>query len=595
MAAWPRQQSWGEWLRAFGLLVPMVLSRPARVARVLQELEPLAAIGPVTLTEVHDVLAPRLSTLAHEAPRRRFGRVFVGTPHAARGRAFRVVFVPGLAERVFPQRIREDGLLLDDRRQAIGDTLVCQPARAADERLQLTLAVGAARDRVYLSFPRVELNESRPRVPSFYVLDIVRAIEGAIPSSLEIAARAYRAGRSRLAWPAPDAADRAIDAFEHDLATIGALLAPRGGAAVKGRARYLYELSPELQRSLTSRWMRWHRRQWDVADGLVRSVADTTAPALARQRLGTRPYSLTALQRFSSCPYQFVLSAIYRLAPLEEPAPLQRLDPLTRGDLFHRMQAHVLRRLQADQMLPLAPDLLPRAQKLLEWSVTAVGREAYDKLAPAIERVWHDEIAAMSRDLKIWLEHLSREGAEWTPERFELAFGLERDEGRDPHSTPEPARVDGRFLVRGSIDMVERHRQTGLLRVTDHKTGKNRTERGQTIVAGGRILQPVLYGLALEALSPDAKVYAGRLWFCTSAGGFTTHEIPLLDNARSTALEALTIVDRSIERGLLAARPDRDACTYCDFVPVCGRQEERRTRRKDAATFADLDALRRLP
>jgi ATP-dependent helicase/nuclease subunit B len=595
MAAWPSAQRWGDWLRALSALVPTVLAQPARVLRVLQELAPLSAIGPVTLREVREVLAPRLSTLTHEPPRRRFGRVFVGTPHAARGRVFRVVFVPGLAERMFPQRIREDALLLDHRREGLGDSLVRQPSRAADERLQLMLAAGAARERLYVSYPRLELNESRPRVPSFYVLDIVRAIEGVIPSASRVAERAYREGGSRLAWPAPDQAARAIDAFEHDLSTIGALLASHDPIAVKGRARYLYELSPELQRSLTTRWMRWHRRQWETADGLVRTVPETTAPALARQRLGARPYSLTALQRFAACPYQFMLAAIYRLAPLEEPAPLQKLDPLTRGDLFHRIQTHALRKLQSMHLLPLSSETLPRAQKMLEWSVTEVEKAAFDDLAPAIERVWRDEMAAMSRDLKIWLERLAEEGAEWTPERFELAFGLEDRGDRDPASSPEPARVDGRFLLRGSIDMVERHRQTKMLRVTDHKTGKNRTEAGTTIVAGGRVLQPVVYGLALEAFSPGDEVYSGRLSFCTTAGGFTQHEIPLLEGARKTALQVLEIVDRGVEHGLLAARPDREACAWCDFTAVCGRDEERRTRKKDPARFADLDALRSLP
>lgn len=595
MAAWPEEQRWGDWLHALTTLAPTVLARPARVLRALQELAPLSAIGPVTLREVREVLAPRLSTLTHEPPRRRFGRVFVGTPHAARGRAFRVVFVPGLAERMFPQRIREDALLLDHRREGLGAVLARQPARAADERLQLMLAAGAARERLYVSYPRIELSESRPRVPSFYVLDIVRAIEGVIPSASRVAERAYREGGSRLAWPAPDDPSRAIDAFEHDLSTIGALLASRDPLAARGRARYLYELSPELQRSLTTRWVRWHRRQWETADGLVRSVPETTAPALARHRLGARPYSLTALQRFAACPYQFMLAAIYRLAPLEEPAPLQKLDPLTRGNLFHRIQTHALRKLQSMHLLPLSPETLPRAQKMLEWSMTEVEKAAYDDLAPAIERVWRDEMALMGRDLKIWLENLAVEGAEWTPERFELAFGLEDRGDRDPASSPEPARVDGRFLLRGSIDMVERHRQTGMLRVTDHKTGKNRTEPGTTIVSGGRVLQPVIYGLALEAMSPENKVYSGRLSFCTAAGGFTYHEIPLLDAARRTALQVLEIADRGIEHGLLAARPDQEACRWCDFTAVCGRDEERRTRRKDPSRFSDLDALRELP
>ena len=137
----------------------------------------------------------------------------------------------------------------------------------------------------------------------------------------------------------------------------------------------------------------------------------------------------------------------------------------------------------------------------------------YDRLSPAIDRVWQDEIGVMTQDLRIWLEKLADEGAQWTPERFEFAFGLPDTEGRDAHSTPEPALVDGRFKLRGSIDLIERHQKTGFLRVTDHKTGKNRTREGQTVVDGGRVLQPVIYGLALKALFPDETVFSGRLFY----------------------------------------------------------------------------------
>jgi ATP-dependent helicase/nuclease subunit B len=374
---------------------------------------------------------------------------------------------------------------------------------------------------------------------------------------------------------------------------MGRLLA--GGAdSVRGRARYLYEISPELQRSLTSRWHRHHRRQWEPADGLIRST-DMTKTALAAQRLGTRPYSLTALQRFASCPYQFLMAAVYRLAPLEEPAPLQKLDPLTRGDLFHQIQAAAMRRLQADGLLPLSVEALPQAQQVLTEAIRAIEKVEKDRLSPAIDRVWNDELAAMTADLREWLQRIAEEGAEWTPERFEFSFGLPDLLGRDERSRPDPSLVDGRFQLRGSIDMIERHRQTRFLRVTDHKTGKNRTREGQTVVDGGRILQPVLYGLALKALEPDETVFSGRLFYCTAAGDFKSYEIPLMGEAPARGLEVLEIIDRAIQHGTLAARPARDACSLCDFDAVCGHREETRTARKDPALFADLDALRKMP
>ncbi len=595
MGAWPRLADagwrWGEWLRVLGDLAPRVLRQPARVLRILQELGPLAEVGPVSLREVREVLTPRLLTLTHEPPRRRHGRVFVGTPASVRGRSFLVVFVPGLAERVFPQRLREDALLLDERRNLLAAPLPMQKQRADEERLQLRLAVGAAARRAYLSWPRVELQESRQRVPSFYVLDVARAIEGRIPAYATLRDRAFAAGGATLAWPAPDDPTHAIDGFEHDLSMLYQLIREPDRARARGRARYLYELSPHLQRSLTGRWARWQRR-WHVSDGLIQTTAGT-APGLARQRLGARPYSLSALQRFADCPYQFQLSAIYRLAPLEQPAPLQRLDPLTRGSLFHQIQAEFFRELERNGLLPIPERRVDAARKMLDWAITAVSTQARDDLAPAIDRVWDDELASIARDLRGWLEGLAADSRQWRPERFEYSFGLPGDLNRDPRSVPAPAHVDGRFFLRGSIDLVERRLDQPLLRVTDHKTGRNRTTLA-TMVDGGRVLQPILYGMALEAVTGE-RVEAGRLSYCTAAGGFTVHAIALDDTSRRRALEVLEVVDRAIEHGTLAARPAEGACRWCDFLAVCGADEERRTGRKPAALFADLDALRRLP
>jgi hypothetical protein len=596
LATWRDARSWGEWLADFEALVPRVLRQPARVQRVLAEMAPLATVGPVPLGEVRDVLAARLLSATHEPPRRRGGRVLVGTPQAARGRRFRVVFVPGLAERVFPQRLREDALLLDARRAELAAPLPMVETRADDERLQLRLAVGAATDRLYLSYPRLELAESRPRVPSFYVLDVLRATTGAIPRYQALSDLAFENGHASLAWPAPPDPASAIDDLEHDLATLWPLLRLPAAdqAAANGRARYLLELNPALRRSMVERWSRWQPR-WSPADGLTR-VQPLTASALADERLTARPYSLTALQRFATCPYQFQLAAIYGLAPLEAPAPLQRLDPLTRGSLFHEIQTAFFRRLKQNDLLPVTPARLKAALGVLDWAFTTIVPAAYDKLAPAIDRVWRDEIEGLRRDLRIWVERqVVADGAQWVPERFELAFGLPADDARDPASTREPVRVGPQgFLLRGSIDLVERRLHGPALRVTDHKTGRNRTSIA-TIVDGGRLLQPVLYSVALESLTGD-RVEEGRLSYCTTAGNFTTHAIVIDDPTRRRGLEVLEIVDRAIEHGMLAARPGQigahGACTYCDFRAVCGGDEARRTAKKPMPP--DLEALRRL-
>jgi ATP-dependent helicase/nuclease subunit B len=111
----PKAAKWDEWLPRLQALARFALRNPYGVLALLAELEPLTAVGPVSLAEVAEVLTPHLSTLRLEPPKRRFGSVLVAGIEEARGRVFDAAFVPGLAEGIFPQRIREDPLLLDVR------------------------------------------------------------------------------------------------------------------------------------------------------------------------------------------------------------------------------------------------------------------------------------------------------------------------------------------------------------------------------------------------------------------------------------------------------------------------------------------------
>jgi RecB family exonuclease len=591
MASWSPRAYWGEWLERLTRLAPRVLRAPAHVQRVLADLGPMAGIGPVGLAEVRGVLEERLLTVDAEPPTRRYGRVFVASPALARGRVFRVVFVPGLAERMFPQKPRQDPLLPDGARTALDRRLPTSEERSRRERLLLHLAAGAATERLCVSYPRIDVAEARARVPSFYALDLVRAATGRMPDHEALARAAARAGDAMLAWPAPTRADQAIDDQEHDLGVLRRLLDADDPALARGRAQYLLTLNPALRRSVTERWARGERR-WSHFDGLIR-VTDRTRDALSRQRFGNRAYSLSALQRFATCPYQFLLSAIYRLHPAEQREPLQRLDPLTRGSLVHRIQAVFLRELRTRGALPVTPASIQAAGGVLEDVFERIAAEYREALVPAIERVWQDELAVIARDLRGWLRKLAEDGAIWTPEYFELAFGLPHDEARDPHSVPDPVVVGGRFPLRGSIDLVERNRLDGTLRVTDHKTGKNRSTR-PLVIGGGEVLQPVLYSLVVEAMT-GTRTASARLSFCTAAGGFTEEPVPMTDDNRRLGVEVLEIVDRAIERGELAPAPRKGACLWCDFRVVCGPDEEVRVGRKPPDRLHDLVELRSRP
>ena len=593
LADLPSEANWDKWLDLLGALATQALRKPERALALLAELAPMGPVGPVTLTEVLAVTERLLLEVAVPPPMQRYGKVFVGPTEAARGMSFDAVFIAGVAERMFPRKIVEEPILLDGVRRRISDRLQTNPSRLSDERLAMALAVGAAERKICFSYPRLDLDQARPRVPSFYALEALRAAEGVLPDFAALARRAETATNARLGWPAPSDVAEAIDEAEYDLALLERLSA--GTEESTGAARYLVTVNPHLARALRNRFQRWSRN-WTPADGLL-SQSETVQAVMAAHQLGARSYSPTALQDYARCPYRFFLRTIHRLSPREVPAVIDELDPLQRGSLFHDVQFELFERLRDRALLPVRSGNLEAAWEQLDAVLLDVAARYQDELAPAILRVWEDGVASIRSDLREWLRRASEDDAGFVPWRFELSFGLDRRPERrhkDAQSVSLAVPLDCGIQLRGSIDLVELH-SSGMARVTDHKTGRPEGKK-EEIVRGGKSLQPLLYALAAEKLlAGEAQVAAGRLYFCTSNGGFAAREVVLNDNARSLAVQIADEIGEALSRPSLPAAPEKDACTYCDYRVVCGPYEEIRSAGKPRDRVESLLALRDLP
>ncbi len=584
LAALPRAARWGQWLDALSALATRALRRPDRVLAVLAALSPMAEIGPVELAEVQIVLAPRLTELVTTPPASRYGRVLVAPIASARGMAFDVAFVPGLAERMFPQKLVEDPLLLDAERARLSPELETRVDRLALERLALKLAIGAACRRVVLSYPRIDLDQARPRVPSFYGLEVLAAAEGKLPGFEELGQRADVTGAVRIGWPAPSSPFDAIDEAEHDLALLDRLV----DAPEQGAARYLLNANAHLARALRARGRRWEVKSWKPADGFiastpaspeVRAVLDANSPS-------ARSFSPTALEQLATCPLRFAYRTIVRLEPRDVPEPIQAIGALERGSLVHEVQFELLGELRDAGELPVQ---LESARAKLDGVLDRVAERYRDELAPAIERVWVDGIASIRADLREWLRRMA-DDVDWTPRRFERALGLGQKLGGFRGCVVARVGLDLGLLLGGSIDLVEQ-RSDGAMRATDHKTGKARVEAG-SVIAGGASLQPVLYALVLEQLFPGKLVAGGRLAYCTTRGDFTDVDVPLDDDARAAAQLVATTLAHHLADGFFPAAPTKGACDYCDYRPVCGPYEELRARKKARDKLVPLARLR---
>ena len=583
LADFPEKASWGRWLDVLEHLASHVLCSPEGVLSLLKEIRPMATVGPVDLFEVREVLNERLTLLSQDPPHYRYGRVWVAPIEAVRGLSFDVVLVPGLAERMFPRKIVEDPLLLDVDRRKLDASLPLQEDRVSQERLALRLAAGAAKRKIVFSYPSIDLQKGRSKVPSFYLLEVLRASEGTLPDFESLERDAADSSGARLGWPAPRESSHAIDETEHDLAFLSdALRQDTPKELAQGTGRYLMNVNDALTRSLRTRYQRG-RPHFTSVDGFLEPSIDSKK-FLANHRFGTRAFSVTALERFAGCPYRFFLNAILRLRPRETVEQITHLDPMTYGRIFHVAQYEILTTLGKEGLSPVRPDNLAAVLESSERVFNQVAAKFTDELAPAIERIWRDELTRIRTDLRGWLRKESEAPGGWVPHRFEFTFGMKPQGPADPASVLEEAVLASGLRLRGAIDLVEK-REDGKVRVTDYKSGRVRVPEG-AVLYGGETLQPILYSLAYEALTGD-QVRGARLYYCTEKSAYTERTVEPDEEALELVDEFQRRIDKAIAEGFFPASP-RLGCKYCDYLPVCGPAAEINAQRKEGDSKLSL-------
>ncbi|MCB9555178.1 MAG: PD-(D/E)XK nuclease family protein [Deltaproteobacteria bacterium] len=562
----PEQASFSSWVALLGDLAGETLRQRERVCQLLDE---LAALGEqlVSLAEVVDLLGYRLANLVDAGGDRPYGRVFVGDVEAARARVFHTVFVVGIAERVFPRKLLQDPVLLDEQRRVLAAGLRVAEQRQQRERQLFRAAIGAAEHRVVLCCP--QRHGGRVVVPSFYLLEAARLFDVDLAS--------YQRCRS-------------LDDRDYDLDLLAELEAQGVGQPVdplRGSLAHLHD-HRFLIESLRLQWQRGGRRL-GPADGLW--LESPSARDVLRERALSKPQSVSGLERFVRCPYQFYLGSVLRLRPsLPIAAPVVGIDAQTRGELLHRLQFLVYQRLRQEGSLPLRLDQLEDALQLLDEVSALFFQHQGRRLAQHDGVLWRQTCEALMADLRGWLRR-EADGEPVEPIAFEYAFGVGKQFESDHASSEQPAQVEG-VQFRGAIDLIVRRGDRGL-RVVDYKTG--RPDSRADLQVRGR-LQRVLYGMCYEALNPGELVVEGELYYCTQIGSYNRLRVALTAELREQAARLLSVVLSMVEQGRLPAAPEPD-CSYCDYLAICGRDAASRWRGKNERKrpegwLADLQRIR---
>ncbi len=450
------------------------------------------------------------------------GGIFVGDVMSARGLSWPVVILLGLVEKSFPRVIREDPLLTDDDRARISPDLPRKLDGYEEERLLFSLTTEAAREKLVLTYPRLEPSTSRPRVASFLLLEYAGVNK--------FQALDERAVRIPLA-PVRPIADP-LNEREFDL---GGLL------SVADKHGYLRHVSTLLAEGVENAGTRWRERALTPYDGLLGSA---DARELLRERFGLEKLviSATSLEDFFGCPFYYFQKHVLGIERWEEPEAALSIDALDLGSLYHAILE--------DYYRSHASSIAPVAKKHFD--------EFQRRGVTGYPTVWEVKKQIILEELGAFIERDRNASVGWRPTDFEKEFrGI---------AVAPPVKL------RGTIDRIDRSDDGRRARILDYKTGRVPRHVRDDSLAGGETLQLPLYILAAENLLPKVRVDSASYLYFTLRGGHRTvtfsHEA--LDGQRPALSHLLDTAASMIRDGVFAQYATADGCRQCDYRAICG-------------------------
>ena len=519
----PDEDGWGEYgeilIRAFRALT----GKNEGVIACVEQLAELAVFQPrVPFDTFAEYCEKSLESAMEQSEKFQGGGIFIGDVMSARGLSWPLVIVSGLVEKRFPRVIREDPLLLDDERARISSELPRKLSGYDEERLLFSLAVGASREKLVLSYPRLEPATSRPRLASFLLLEHAGAASFAV---LEEQARVIPLSPIRVV-------DEPLTEREFDLAALNLLA---------DQSPYLRQISPLLADGVMNVHTRWQERHLTPYDGLL------TAPEavkLLRDRFGLEKLiiSTTSLEDFFGCPFYYFQKHVLEIQPWEEPEAALSINALDLGSLYHSILE--------DYYKSQARDIVSVAEKYF--------REFERRGVTGYPTVWEIKKQVITEELTAFVERDRANADGWQPAKFEEEFkGI---------AVAPPIRL------RGKIDRIDLRDDGSRARVLDYKTGKQPRAVRDDSLAGGEALQLPLYILAAQQLLPQTAVESASYLYFTLRGGYRTITFTrsALDSRRAELTNLLNTAAEQIRSGVFAQYATVDGCRRCEFRPICG-------------------------
>jgi RecB family exonuclease len=454
--------------------------------------------------------------------------------------------------------------------------------RGDEENLLFQILVHAAEKRLVLMTSRLDESSDRERMPSQFFLRCAEAARGTSLTLREMTPEYVPGLRSvSLDDPGPGKGRTPIDRGEIRLGIIAA--DPASGKAVLAE---IARMAPELLAGpMAYEKARWER-ELTVFDG---RIADPELCRLIGDKLraNTSQISASQIEEYAKCPYFFFLRRIHGLKKWEEDESIEAMDPLDRGKAVHEIIEAFVTHLGHAGFSAGHPEELPR--QLLEHAIRELDAKRPAALPDLLWEIEKDRLLAM---LDHWLAfEIDRVGDRLLPAFMERAFGsFAGATGSPPYVVQLPAQP---LEFRGRIDRIDVSPDGTRARVVDYKTGslpKTMEKKNRPLLMGGEKIQLAVYSGALFAM-PDLNrvesLEAEYLHLQPTDGKIKP--CPYSDADLRAALarlpEMLRIIWEGMQTGIFFARSKGlvrggDHCSFCDFLPICGKDRAAREARK---------------
>ncbi len=521
------------------------------------------------------------------------GGVQVLDAMSSRGLSFRVLFVLGLNEKVFPRSISEEPFLRDHVRRRLSEVLgnhIPEKLRGfEEERLLFYLLLNAAEERLYLLYERSD-ESGKPKVLSHYLMDIIQKVEGA-PASAEGSMerqpqKTYvpRGIKEKLC----NKESRMLTPKEAGIRMAFDLINPIGFMKALGMEYEAFERAQRAQHSLEG-----YHPALTVYDGIVGDVS------LWWKRQAPRGFSPTALEIFGNCPFQFFVKKVLELEPLEEPEHDEMIASVDVGNLCHSILRDFHHYLMREKYFTTrSPET--HLEGLLHRVAQKNFNDMEQRLAMPYPILWEtkkEEILTRLKRFVAWdMLHLEQTG--YVPTYLEKAVRLSLADIPPGHAPAFGVEEDVPAITfKGKIDRIDIKRETDgtdmCFRVIDYKTGKPPQDNLQKSAIRGQRLQIPFYiamtkRLLVEEISRKllhqgaTKLEEAVFLYLMQQTDEGAGQKTILEKAikgdewekiEKHVWETVKAFLHDIRNGIFPISPTDDAqkCVWCDFSTACRR------------------------